>query len=64
MNITDKDRLDWLDKGGRIARFTDGWNAWSGKGREVVADTVREAIDGAIRQESLKFFGDAPIVLP
>lgn len=46
--LADKDRLDWLDNGGRIAKFSDGWNAWIQGQQGYIRPTVREAIDACM----------------
>lgn len=45
----DKARLDWLDGVGRIAKMSDGWNAWTSPWckNEVIRPDVRAAIDAA-----------------
>lgn len=52
-DITDTDRLNWLDDEGRIARFSDGWNAWTLTHQTpFIAESPREAIDAAMMQNS------------
>lgn len=45
----DKARLDALQSGLRIAKFSDGWNVWIGNQRESISDDIRQAIDAAIQ---------------
>lgn len=49
---TDGEILDWLNLNGRIAKFSDGWNAWtSGKaGVQYINCDVRAAIKQAMRE--------------
>jgi hypothetical protein len=47
---TDTSRLDWLNKTGRVTKFSDGWNAWDTSDRNVlfVSGDIRDAIDKAM----------------
>jgi hypothetical protein len=50
MKNTDKSRLDWLNKTGRVTKFSDGWNAWDTSDRNVVfvSGDIRDAINKAM----------------
>lgn len=50
--LADTSRLDWLDKTGRVARFSDGWNAWVQGQQAYSRSTIREAIDACMSANS------------
>lgn len=47
--IDDTARMNWLNENGRVAKFSDGWNAWNaiGPNRNAKDHDIRKAIDGA-----------------
>ena len=43
----DSERLDWLEHEGRLAKFSDGWIAWTSGDEGSVSKSARQAIDAA-----------------
>jgi hypothetical protein len=52
--LADAVRLNWLNDTGRVAKFSDGWNAWSTKNRNLLAvdGDIRKAIDAAMQMSA------------
>lgn len=53
--LDDTARINWLNQNGRVAKFNDGWNAWSTtepRKSLCVETDIRKAIDGAMEMSS------------
>ena len=49
--LDDTVRMNWLNENGRVAKFSDGWNAWNTRNPKEtsISHDIRKAIDEAMR---------------